>query len=120
LLFYRPQELTNFDPQHHDFFFGLFHLTRTQKALDIMPMENFSSHQQKIIKSYYKNRDNIALQRVQELVTELYLSEGKKREKVWDLIASNLEKMSVPPDRISHLRAQNKPELVAQLVQTLV
>jgi len=85
-----------------------------------MPMDNFSSHQQKIIKSYYKNRDNIALQRVQELVTELYLSEGKKREKVWDTIASNLEKMSVPPDRIAHLRGQNKPELVAQLIQSLV
>jgi len=101
-------------------FFGFSHLTPTEKVFDTMPMENFSSHQQKIIKSYYKNRDNIALQRVQELVTELYLSEGKKREKVWDSIASNLEKMSVPPDRISHLRAQNKPELVAQLIQTLV
>jgi len=83
-------------------------------------MENFSSHQQKIIKSYYKNRDNIALQRAQELVTELYLSEGKKREKIWDTLASNLEKLSIPADRISHLRAQDRPELVAQLIQSLV
>jgi hypothetical protein len=85
-----------------------------------MAMENFSRHQQKIIKNYYDNRENIALQRVQELVTELYLAEGKKREKVWDQIAGHLQKMGIPPDRIAHLRAQDKPELVASLVQSKI
>jgi hypothetical protein len=82
-----------------------------------MPMENFSRHQQKIIKNYYDNRESIALQRVQELVTELYLAEGKKREKVWDQLAGHLGKMGIPPDRIAHLRAEDKPELVAKLAQ---
>ena len=40
-------------------------------------MTNYSKFQQNIIKNYYENRDAIALQRVQELVTELYLSEGR-------------------------------------------
>lgn len=82
-----------------------------------MPMENYSRFQQQCIKNYYNNRETIAFQRVSELVTELYLAEGKKREKVWDSIASHLQKMNIPPDRISHLRAQNKPELVAKLIQ---
>lgn len=82
-----------------------------------MPMENFSRHQQKIIKNYYQNRESIALQRVQELTTELYLADGKKREKVWDQLALHLEKLGVPPDRIAHLRSQDKPELVAKLIQ---
>ena len=43
-----------------------------------MGMENYSKHQQSIIKRYYNNQDDIALQRAQELVTELYLTEGKK------------------------------------------
>ncbi len=81
-------------------------------------MDKYTAHQQKVIKNYYKNRDDIAIQRVQELVTELYLAEGKKREKVWDSLAGHLEKLGLPADRIANLRKQNKPELVAQFVQT--
>ncbi len=85
-----------------------------------MGMDNYSRYQQQCIKNYYNNRESIAYQRVGELVTELYLAEGKKREKVWDSIASHLKKMNVPPDRIAHLRAQDKPELVAKLLQDQV
>jgi len=46
-----------------------------------MAMENFSKYQQSIIKNYYKNRDDVSLQRAQELLTELYLAEGKKTRK---------------------------------------
>ena len=59
-------------------------------------MSNYSRYQQNIIKKYYENRDGIALQRVQELVTELYLSEGKKREKHWQTLANHLEKLGRP------------------------
>ncbi len=52
-----------------------------------MADKNYTAHQQKIIKRFYENRDSIALQRAQELVTELYLTEGKKREKVWVTLA---------------------------------
>ena len=47
-------------------------------------MPEYSKYQQKVISRYYDNRDAIALQRAQELVTELYLSEGKKRQKHWE------------------------------------
>ena len=45
-------------------------------------MAERSRYQQKIISNYYKNRDAISLQRVQEMVTELYLATGKKRAKI--------------------------------------
>ena len=45
-------------------------------------MAERSKYQQNIIRNYYDNRENISLQRAQEIVTELYLSEGKKRQKV--------------------------------------
>lgn len=83
-------------------------------------MAEYTKYQQKVIKNYYDNKDNIALQRVQELVTDLYLAEGKKREKVWESLESNLGKLNVKADTIAHLKKQNKPELVAQLVQKLV
>ena len=35
-------------------------------------MAERSNYQNKVIKNYYDNRENIALQRCQEIVTELY------------------------------------------------
>ena len=84
-------------------------------------MAELSKYQQKIVKNYYENRDTIALQRVQELVTDLYLAEGKKkRDKVWDSLELHLGKLGVKGDTLAHLRQQDKPELVAQLVQRLL
>lgn len=82
-----------------------------------MPMENYTKYQQSIIKNYYKNRDDVAFQRAQELLTELYLAEGKKREKAWDSLFINLERIGVPPDQIEHLKQERKPELVAKLLE---
>ena len=81
-----------------------------------MAEKNFSRYQQNVIKRYYQNQDQIGLQRAQELVTELYLTEGKKREKVWDSLAKNLAKIGIPEDQIEHLRQQDKPELVSKLI----
>jgi hypothetical protein len=83
-------------------------------------MADYTKHQQKIIRNYYENRDEIALQRVQELVTELYLSDGKKRIKHWASLALHLGKLGVKPDVIAHLRKEDKPELVAGLVAKLM
>lgn len=83
-----------------------------------MGMDNFSRHQQSIIKRYYNNRDDIALQRAQELVTELYLNEGKKRIKVWDALVKNLEKVGIPATQIEHLRQSDNPELVVKTLES--
>jgi hypothetical protein len=83
-------------------------------------MAEHTKYQQKVIKNYYDNRDTLALQRVQELVTELYLSDGKKRIKHWDSLALHLGKLGVKPDVVAHLRQQDKPELVATLVKKLM
>ncbi len=83
-------------------------------------MAERSKYQQKIIKNYYDNREAISLQRLSELVTELYLAEGKKRAKQWEYIVTALEKLKVPAKRIEHLRAQDNPALVAKLVEELL
>jgi hypothetical protein len=85
-----------------------------------MADKNYSNYQQKLIKRFYQNRDAIALQRAQELVTELYLSEGKKREKVWVTLAKNLELAGVPVDHIAHLREKDDPALVAKILSEMV
>lgn len=76
--------------------------------------------QQKVIRNYYNNRGDIALQRVQELVTELYLAEGKKREQHWKSIVGHLQALGVKQNRIDQLIKSNDPTKVAELVAELV
>ncbi len=53
----------------------------------------YSAYQKKLIKRYYENRDAIDTQRLQELVTEIYLAQGgKKAEKLWERVAGLLER----------------------------
>jgi hypothetical protein len=84
------------------------------------PVAERSKHQQKIIKNYYENREAISLQRLSELVTELYLAEGKARQRQWTYIRSALEKLKVPESRIEHLAKQDNPALLAKLVEELM
>jgi hypothetical protein len=88
--------------------------------MDVDMNKKYSKHQQKIIKNYYENREAISLQRLSELVTELYLAEGKARERRWKQIAATLEKLKLPPARIQHLVDQDNPTLVAKLLEELL
>lgn len=79
-----------------------------------------SAYQQKVIKNYYENKDAIMLQRLGELVTDLYLAEGKKRESTWKRVESTLEKLGVSKKRIDHLRETDNPSLLANLLKELM
>jgi hypothetical protein len=83
-------------------------------------MPQRSKYQDRVIRNYYENRESIALQRAQELVTELYLSEGKRRDKHWKTLATHLEALGVKRERIDHLVAQDRPELAANLIKQLM
>lgn len=83
-------------------------------------MSERSKYQQKVISRYYENRDAIALQRAQELVTELYLSEGKKRQKHWKTLTTHLEKLGVGASTIEHLIKEDDPAKVATLLKKMV
>lgn len=83
-------------------------------------MPKRSRYQEKIIKNYYKNRDAIALQRVQEIATELYLAEGKKLERLWESLGGHLEKLGLEQSRIDNLLEKRDPALVASTVQRLL
>jgi len=82
-------------------------------------MTDYTPHQQKIIKRYYDNQEIIQQQRLAELVSELYLAEGKKRQKAWQAAAAAMQKLGVPQSRIDHLLKQNNPALLAEVVQEL-
>ena len=82
-------------------------------------MNERSRYQEKVIKNYYDNRDQIALQRIQEIATELYLTTGKKRQQQWNYLRQHLEKLGVKAETINQLIEKDNPELVAQLANKL-
>ena len=82
-------------------------------------MADFSPYQQKIIKRYYNNYDAIASQRLAEMVGELYLSEGKKLDRLWTRVAETLAKLEFPASRIEHLLARRDPSLLAGVMKEL-
>ena len=90
-----------------------------QEAAGKIMERDYTPYQQKIIKRYYDNRDAIQRQRLAELVSELYLSEGKKRQRVWKSVSAALEKLGFSQPRIDHLVKQDNPALVAELVKEL-
>jgi hypothetical protein len=78
------------------------------------------TYQERVIRDYYRYQDTIRLQRVEELVSELYLAEGKKREQLWRRVAQALAGLGVPESRIEHLVASDNPSYLAKLVRELI
>ncbi|MHB8900965.1 MAG: hypothetical protein ACYC6Y_19635 [Thermoguttaceae bacterium] len=83
-------------------------------------MAKRSAYQQRVIKNYYDNRGAIMLQRLGELVTDLYLAEGKARERAWTRVESTLQNLEVPQSRIDHIRKADNPTLLADLLKELM
>ncbi len=83
-----------------------------------MPRD-YSKYQQKVIKNYYDNREQIDAQRLSELVTNLYLATGKKREKFWKTAEEVMQRLKVPPSRIEHVLQSDDPVTLAEVVNDL-
>ncbi len=84
-----------------------------------MTDKEYTPYQQRIIRNYYQNQQALMLQRLQEIVSELYLAEGKARQRLWRRAASAMEKLQVPASRIEHLVQTDNPAFLAKLVQEL-
>jgi len=83
-------------------------------------MAELTKYQQSIVKNYYENLDTALLQRLGEQVTDLYLSEGKKREKLWQSITTSLAKLGVPKSRIDTVHKSDDARKLAALLQELL
>lgn len=80
-------------------------------------MTERTPYQENIIKQYYRNRDTIMWQKLSDLITDLYLAEGKKREQVWKRIVKALDNLEIPKDHIEALVASDNPTLLLKLVE---
>lgn len=80
---------------------------------------NRTAHQQRIIKNYYDNLENISLANLSELATQLYLATPKQQERLWERAAGAMEKLKVPASRSQRVLEKKDPALLAQLVTEL-
>lgn len=84
-----------------------------------MAEREYSSYQQKVIKRYYDNRDQIDEQKLSELVTSLYLATPKQAAKRWETAEKLLERLDVPESRIEHIMNKKDPAILATVVEDL-
>lgn len=82
-------------------------------------MTDYTPYQKKIINRYYKNFDAITFQRLSELASDLYLAEGKQKERLWKRVAEALAKVEFPASRIDHLLEKRDPQLLVGILKEL-
>jgi len=84
-----------------------------------MTDRNYSAFQQKVIKRYYDNKDQIDEQRLSELVTNLYLAPPKKQAKMWESAEELMIRMKLPASRITHVMETKDAAVLAKVVEEL-
>jgi hypothetical protein len=80
---------------------------------------DYTPYQRKIIDRYYKNLDAIQFQRLGELATDLFLAEGKKRDRLWSRVEQSLRKLEFPEARINFLLEKRDPALLVGILKEL-
>lgn len=82
-----------------------------------------SRFQQGVIKRYYRNLDTISLQKLGEIVTDLYLAEAggetKKLDALWKRAETALAKSGENDPRVAVILEQRDVEKLAKLVGDL-
>ncbi len=83
-----------------------------------MASGDYSKYQQKVINNYYQNIDAISIQRLQELITELYLAETeKKADQLWQRVHKAMLNVKVHPDIINHIMTRRDVQVLARNVE---
>jgi len=83
-------------------------------------MAKRSDRQQRIIRNYYDNKDEIMLQRLGGLITDLYLAEGRSQSHLWQRAAAAMKNLKVPESQIQQIVQSNNPSLLAKLLEQLL
>lgn len=84
-----------------------------------MSKKDYTPYQREVIRRYYENLDTIAIQKLAELVSEAYLAEGKKADRVWNRIERALRNAKVEEKEIRRIVGTRDLEALAQLVGKL-
>ena len=83
--------------------------------------QNMSRYQKGIVKRYYENKDTIMIQKLGEIVSDLYVSfdNANKSLKLWERAAAALVNTQVDPVRMAEVLKERNVEGLAKLVSEL-
>jgi hypothetical protein len=77
-------------------------------------MPDFTPHQKKIVDRYYDHRDQIMLDKLSQLVSELYLADSdKRRDLLWKRVASAMKNLKIDEPLSAHILNKRSPEILA-------
>jgi hypothetical protein len=77
-----------------------------------------STYQKEVISRYYDNLDTIMLQKLGELVTDLYLADtAAKKDRLWQRAHKAMTKLKVPPPIINHIMQKRDVQILAKNLQ---
>jgi hypothetical protein len=80
-----------------------------------MSKQQYSKYQQEVIGRYYENFDGIMLQKLSELVTELYLADGQPRQQqLWKRAEKAMAGLKVPLPIMQHILQKKSVEVLAR------
>lgn len=82
--------------------------------------QNLTPFQQGVVKRYYDHQDTLMVQKLGEIVSELYLCEDqKKAERLWDRATKALQNTPANPAKVRKALSDRSVELLAGLVTDL-
>lgn len=80
-----------------------------------MAKQEYSAYQKSIITNYYNNRSDIALSKLSELVSELFLADtDAKRGRLWERAQKAMVNLKIPPAIIDHIMAKKDVKILAK------
>ena len=80
-----------------------------------MPKSERSTYQKMVISRYYDNLDTIMLQKLGELVTELYLADtDAKKNRLWQRAHKAMLKLKIPQPLLDHIMEKQNVEILAK------
>jgi len=83
-----------------------------------MAKKEYSKYQQDVIGRYYENLDTIMLQKLQELVTELYLAKDTpKEDKLWQRVQQAMVKLKIPKEIVTHIMVKRDVMILAKKIK---
>jgi len=80
-----------------------------------MAKREYTPHQRDVIARYYENLDTIMLQKLQELVSDLFLAEtAAKRERLWGRVDTAMKNLKVPASLHAHIMKRRDVQVLAE------
>ncbi len=83
-----------------------------------MAQRDYSDYQQNIISKYYSHLDSLMLQKLQALVSELYLADtDAKKDRLWERVHKAMVNLKIPSPIMEHIMSTKDVQILAKNLQ---